>query len=51
MSDIEQKRKMVQEAYPLSSEWPKKVKKMSDQQVIAVYLRLQGQGRIVKPLN
>lgn len=50
MASIEQMRKMIMEAYPLSSEWPGKVKKMTDPQIQAVFLRLKESGRIKKPL-
>lgn len=45
-NDVEQKRKSLLDAYPLSSAWKMKVKKMSEDQVVAVYLRLKGQGRV-----
>lgn len=46
MSSTESKeREAVKAAYP-SQKWTDKVKKMSDAQIIAVYLRLKAQGRI-----
>lgn len=35
---IEQMRKAITDAYP-GADWPSKVKKMSDKQVVAVYQR------------
>lgn len=45
MDDISKKREALLAAYPGDS-WKYKVKKMSDSQVTAVYLRLKGQGKI-----
>lgn len=36
----------VEKAYPTSKTWPDKVKKMSDTQVYAVYMKLKGRGII-----
>lgn len=41
MSDLEVKRAFVAGLYP-GPNWKKKVQKMPDQQVIAIYLREQG---------
>ena len=40
-----QKRNAVKNAYP-HSDWGKRVDKMTDDQVIAIYLRLKLQGKI-----
>lgn len=40
-NDIEAKRKALMDAYPYSAGWQEKVKKMSDKQIVAVYLRLK----------
>ena len=45
MDDISKKREALYGAYP-SKNWKQKVNEMSDSQVIAVYLRLKGQGKI-----
>lgn len=39
------KRREVEKAYH-GEKWQAKVRKMSDQQVIAVYLRLKSQGKV-----
>lgn len=39
------KREMLKKAYP-SKAWAKKVEKMSESQVTAVYLRLKSQNKI-----
>jgi len=44
--DIVRKRELVLKAYPHSKTWSKKVKDMSDSQIIAVFLRLRGQRKI-----
>jgi hypothetical protein len=41
----EQKRQWVMAFYKTSPTWQAKVKKMSDSQVIAIYLRLQAQSQ------
>jgi len=46
VSDVEEKRKAIAEAYPGSLTWEDKVAKMQDSQVIAVYLRLKAQGKV-----
>lgn len=46
MTTDPQKRQAVLAAYPLSQSWKYKVRKMSDAQVTAVYLRLKEQGKI-----
>lgn len=45
MDDILLKRNLVKSRYP-GKEWDKKVDKMSDAQVIAVYMRLKAQNQI-----
>lgn len=45
MDDIQRKRMEVERAYS-SSSWASKVRMMSDQQVIAVYLRLKRTGKV-----
>lgn len=45
MSDVEKKRQALLGAYP-GYKWAEKVKKMSDDQVIAVYMNLKRQNRI-----
>lgn len=45
MDDISRKREALIAAYPGKS-WRKKVTKMSDSQVVAVYLRLKQQGKV-----
>lgn len=45
MSDIDQKRQALLHAYP-SHKWREKVNKMSDAQVIAIYLNLKRQKKI-----
>jgi hypothetical protein len=39
-------REVLKTAYPKSKRWADKVDKMSDQQVIAIKLRLQSQNKI-----
>ena len=50
MDDISKKREAVMGAYDSTrmrnKTWREKVKKMSDAQVTAIYLRLKGQGKI-----
>ena len=46
MSDILKKKQDVLNAYDNSPTWVAKVNKMTDQQIIAVYLRLQRTNRI-----
>lgn len=43
--NVDQMRVRLLSAYP-GEKWEKKVKKMSDNQVIAVHQRLQAQGKI-----
>jgi len=45
MSDTEHKREILKGVYP-SPKWTAKVNKMSEGQVIAVYLRLKEQGKV-----
>lgn len=45
MSDTEKKRQALLAAYPGPS-WADKVKRMPEDQVIAVYLRLKAQNKI-----
>jgi hypothetical protein len=45
MDDIFRKRELVKQAYPTQT-WKDKVKKMPDNQIVAVYLRLRRQGKI-----
>lgn len=45
MDDITQKREQVKSAYK-SQSWFNKVDGMSDEQVVAIYLRLKNQGKI-----
>lgn len=46
MNDIERKRLAVSTAYP-GPTWARKVQRMTEQQVVAVYLRLKKQGKVV----
>ena len=46
MDDISTKREAVIGAYPGSRKWKTKVIKMSEAQLIAVYLRLKAQGKV-----
>lgn len=46
MSDIDVKRTAVINAYPGSRKWKTKVMKMTEAQLIAVYLRLKSQGKV-----
>lgn len=46
MDDVSQKREALKAAYSTSRRWATKVNKMSDSQVIAVYLRLKSQGKV-----
>lgn len=41
-----QERENLKKAYP-SKEWARKVDKMSNSQVAAIYLRLKSQGKVV----
>jgi predicted secreted protein len=43
---VAQQRQALLGAYPLSKAWKLKVKNMLDDQVTAIYRRLQTQGRI-----
>lgn len=43
---IAQQRTALISAYPGSKKWQSKVDKMPEDQVVAVYLRLKGQGKI-----
>jgi hypothetical protein len=45
MDDIFRKRELVTQAYPTHT-WKAKVSKMTDNQVVAIFLRLKGQGKI-----
>lgn len=45
MNDIEQKRQAIASTYR-SYSWAKKVKAMTDEQVIAVFLRFKQSGKI-----
>jgi hypothetical protein len=46
MDDISKKREALIGAYPGSRKWKTKVIHMSEEQVIAVYLRLKAQGKV-----
>jgi hypothetical protein len=46
MDDISRKRELVLKAYPNSKAWSAKVKSMPDNQIVAIFLRLRGQGKI-----
>lgn len=46
MSEPVKERALIAGAYPNSTRWQEKVKKMSDAQVIAVYRRLKNEGKI-----
>lgn len=46
MEDIEQKREDVKSVYPNSDSWHEKVDAMSPEQVVAVYLRFQREGKL-----
>jgi hypothetical protein len=46
MDDISRKRELVARAYPNSKSWSAKVKGMPDNQIVAIFLRLRGQGKI-----
>lgn len=46
MDDISRKRELVLKAYPHSKTWPAQVKKMPDNQIIAIFLRLRRQGKV-----
>lgn len=39
MSDIERKRSFVHDMYKGKSAWKKRVKKMSDSQIVAIYIK------------
>lgn len=45
MSDISRKRELIKQAYP-SPTWAAKVNKMTDNQVIAVLMKLRRQGKL-----
>jgi hypothetical protein len=45
MDDIFEKRRLVLKAYPTET-WKAKVKKMRDDQIVAVFFRLRRQGKI-----
>lgn len=45
MNDTMQKRELVKRVYP-NPTWARKVDRMSDEQIIAVFLRLVAQGKI-----
>ena len=45
MSDIFRTRELVKQAYPHKG-WALKVDNMSDSKVIAIFLRLKGQGKV-----
>ena len=43
--NVYQMRDLVEQAYP-GQEWKKKVEKMTDEQIVALYLKLLRQGKI-----
>ena len=45
MDDVSRKREALKAVYP-SKRWATKVNNMSDNQVIAVYLRFKSQGKV-----
>ena len=45
MDDLQFKREKIKQAYDHSPKWVERVNKMSDQQVIAVYFRLNKTNR------
>lgn len=45
MSTTFQKKELVKQAYPHSLTWSAKVDKMSEGQVIAIFLKLRSQGK------
>lgn len=45
MDDIFRKRELVAGAYPTEA-WKTKVKKMPDNQIVAIFIRLRRQGKI-----
>ena len=45
MDDVSKKREALKAVYP-SKRWATKVNNMSDNQVIAVYLRFKSQGKV-----
>lgn len=45
MPNENQKRELLRDVYP-SAKWWDKVKKMSDAQVVAIYLNLKSQGKV-----
>jgi hypothetical protein len=45
MADISRTKESVKKAYPHSRTWPAKVDKMTDGQVIAIFLKLRRQGK------
>lgn len=50
MSDLstEQKREAIRAVYKQSESWHAKCDKMSDAQVIAIYLRFKAEGKLAK---
>lgn len=46
--DINQKREELKKAYPNSVQWQEKVKKMSNTQVTAIYIRLSSERKLGK---
>jgi hypothetical protein len=46
VSDTNSKRQAILALYPGGVGWKAKVNKMSDQQIVAMYLRLKGQGKV-----
>ena len=42
----DQERTRLKEAYPGSESWARRVDHMTDDQVIAIYLRLKSQGKV-----
>jgi hypothetical protein len=46
MSDIDQKRARIKDAYPGSGRWADMVARMPDNQVLAIYRRFMAEGKI-----
>lgn len=46
MDDVEKKRQELYRAYPASGNWAKRVRAMSTDQVIAIYLKFKAQKKI-----
>lgn len=46
--DINQKREELKKVYPNSKQWHEKVNKMPENQVTAIFIRFQAQGRLGK---